>query len=228
MLVATAAAALTLGATGCDKSKSKSAKTEKTSKGGTGAVKPAPGGDKAAAGDKKPAEAAKATKPEAPPTAANPQGAPPATPPAGGGDSVTALPGGPALQVNPVAGLDLASASAGVLTNDLRFGPGKKVSEDGEDSEEKVAPKPASSNQVDDSLVPVKKDAERNKVCQKLLDCTKEALLLAPGSVTSYNVTRESVDSLEPDEAEGECKSDLKDLVDVLVHEKKTVPKVCK
>ena len=204
-----------LGALGCDKS-SEGDGGKKQAVGDTATIKPAPGSPGGAT----------PTEPPRPP------GAPPVKAPGAPARSVSAevnpLPGGPALQVRPTAGLDLASSARGVLSSGLKLEPGREpVDEAGADDSEKIAPKPPSTATVDDGLVPVKKPEERHALCQRLLDCTREAVKLAPDSVTSYNATRESVDSLDGAEAEAECRSDLSDLKDILRHLKKEIPSSC-
>ena len=213
-VMAAAAASLLVWGIGCDKSDSGGKGGKKTPAAKAGAAKtvtPAPGtakDPKTATGDaaKDPKTAA---KPESPAPTSDPQ-------PTSAGSTGEPAVGGPQLRMGgPMAGMNLASEAAGVLTSDMKLGgPG------GDAAAKKANAKP------DESLVPVNKD--RHKTCQKLLDCTKAAHPLAPNSVTSYSVTRESVDSLEADEAAAECKSDLGDLLAVLQHEKVELPKACK
>ncbi len=204
-----------VGAVGCDKSAPKKTSTATKKASANNAVEPAPGGAS------EPSKPAQPTGQAAAPKGGVAQASAPAA--ASDDGTIAPLPGGPALRNNAIPGLDLAGATRGVLSGGLTFEPGKQVGSEEDD----VTSKPTSSDEVDDSMVPVRKAAERHASCQKLLDCTKAALALAPGSVTSYNVTRESVDSLDSAEAEGECAGDLKDIVDILKHLKKALPKEC-
>lgn len=206
--------ALAWTASACDKSK-ESAGGDKPSA-ATKAPPTAPVQPAAGATNPAPTKATGPGQSAAPPAG----GGPPTTPPtptkpplprdpvgaAGDGAPVAPTPGGRALAGSPLAGMDLATASQGVLTGDLKFG------------ETPTAAEPASSAV----------DKNRHKLCQQLLDCTREAVKLAPSAVTNYETTLESVDSLEANEAAAECGGDLKDLRQILAHEGHKLPTACK
>lgn len=124
----------------------------------------------------------------------------------------TAPPADPLIEESPIAGLDLAGASAGVLSKGLTLG-----ASDGLVSAKAKVPTPATAGA-----------GGRHKDCVKLLACTAKAVLLAPDSVTSYAVTLESVDSLEASEASEECVTDFKDVVVILRHAGHPIPAECR